>query len=96
MTAEPTGQSYATELLQLERSMRDSASAARVGRQLPEWKNKVRLASDRVILQVVEAEVAGLVGDPSACTLWRRIAREDVVNELKHAYSESIKYCEGT
>ena len=96
MTAEPTGQSYAKELLLLERSIKDSTSAVRVGQQLAGWRDKVRLASDRVILQVVEAEVAGMTDDPSACTLWRRIAREDVVEQLKHAYSESIKYCEGT
>ncbi|MEO6529067.1 MAG: protein kinase [Gemmatimonadaceae bacterium] len=96
VTAEATSQSYAIELIRLERSIKDSASAMLVRGKLSEWKNKVRLASDRVILQVVEAEVAGMIEDPSACTLWRRIPREDVVEQLRNTYSESMKNCDGT
>ncbi|MDB4883442.1 MAG: hypothetical protein JWL95_2208 [Gemmatimonadetes bacterium] len=94
VTADPIGQSYATELLALERSIKDSASARAVGKQLSEWNRKVRLASDRATLQVVEAEIASVTDDPAACKLWRRIVRDDVIDQLKNAYSESMKSCE--
>ena len=48
VTAEPTGQSYARRAsASSSASMKDSASAVHVGRQLPVWKDRVTLARDR-------------------------------------------------
>ena len=95
VTAAPSDQSYSTELLALEGSIKDSISAVRIGKQLPEWSGKVKLASDRTTLQVLEAEVAAVTGDDeSACKLWKRISRENVIEQLKHTYSESVKSCD--
>lgn len=91
------GQSYEKELMALERQIQDSSSAVAVGRKLPAWRNRVTLASDRAILQVVEAEVATLTLETSqACTIWRSIKTEDLGTKLKNTYTAAMQSCAGT
>jgi eukaryotic-like serine/threonine-protein kinase len=97
VTGTAAGQSYETELLSLAARVKDSLSAVQVAAEIPAWRERVTLARDRAILQVIQADIAANRNmDVQACALWRKVERNDLGERLNHTYAAMKQSCEGS
>ena len=96
VTVPEGGQSYGIELVALEESVADSASAVAAMRRVSELRDRVTLASDRAALQFVEAKATMLTaGAAKGCALMRRIKRENLGAGWREQFTDGIQTCEG-
>ena len=95
VTAPAGGQSYGDELLALEESITDSASAVSAMQRVSILKSNVALASDAAAVQFVEAKATMLTsGATKGCAIMHRIKREDLGAGWRKQFTEGLQACE--
>ncbi|MEO8562842.1 MAG: serine/threonine-protein kinase [bacterium] len=97
VTGPAGGRSYEAELVALQESVNDAASAAQAAARLPALRRQVTLARDSAAIQFVEAKVSLFtVGAAKGCALMRRIRPQSLGAQLKQPYTEGMQSCEGS
>jgi len=97
VTGAAGGQSYENELVALQESVNDSASAVQASQRLSSLRRLVTLARDSAAVQFVEAKLSLFtVGATKGCALMRRIKRESLGAQLRQPYTQGMQACEGS